>query len=294
MDKVQSLPTPAGRSELPDKPLIAIEPSRSWVALNLSDLWAYRELLGFLTWRDIKVKYKQTALGAAWAILQPLLTTLVFTLFLGRMAGLDQKNSGLPYPLFVYAGTLPWTFFQNAISNSGNSLVGNANLITKVYFPRMIIPGSAVAAGLVDLAVGSVILAGMMAWYGVAPSWNLLLLPVFVLLLTMFALAVGMWMSALNVQYRDIRYALPFLIQLWMFATPAIYNPPSNVPAAWQGLLRLNPLTGIIGGMRSSLLGSRYAWDWPAIGAAAALTAVSLVYSAYTFRRLERSFADVV
>lgn len=284
----------AARSALPDKPLITIEPSRSRSALDLRELWNYRELLGFLTWRDIKVRYKQTALGAIWAILQPLLASLVFTLFLGRYAGFDQKTGDLPYFVFAYAGFLPWTFFQNAVTNSGNSLVGNANLITKVYFPRMIIPGAAVVAGLVDLGIGSVILAGMMLLYGVALSWSLLLLPILVLLLALFALAVGMWMSALNVQYRDIRYALPFLIQLWMFATPAIYNPPQNVPETWQGLLRLNPLTGIIGGLRSSLLGSRYAWDWPALGVAAAITVVALGYSAYAFRRLEKSFADVV
>src|SRR5205085_10522467 len=213
-----------------------IEPSRGWVSLKLNELWDYRELLYFLTWRDVKVRYKQTVLGAAWAIIQPLFTMLIFTLFFGRFAGVP--SDGVPYPLFAYAGLLPWIFFSNAVTNSGNSLVGSANLITKVYFPRMIIPGAAVAAGLVDFAIAFGILIVLMIYYGIGFSWSLLMLPALVLLTALLALGVGMWMSALNVKYRDIRYALPFLIQLWMFASPIIY-PLTIVPARWKWLLHL-------------------------------------------------------
>ena len=279
-------PAPA----LPDEPLVKIRPSKSSVALDLRDLWAYRELLYFLTWRDLKVRYKQTALGVAWAIIQPLFTMLIFTLFFGRLAGIPSDR--VPYPVFVYAGLLLWTFFANAVTNSGNSLVGNANLLTKVYFPRMIIPGAAVGAGLVDFFIAFVILVGLMIYYGVSVTWSVMLLPVLVTLTTLLALGVGMWMSALNVKYRDIRYALPFVIQLWMFISPVIY-PSSFVPQKWRWVLALNPLTGIIEGFRASLLGQK-AFDWVSLGISAAITLVMLVYAAYTFRQMERSFADIV
>jgi lipopolysaccharide transport system permease protein len=200
-----------------ESPLIKIRPSKGWVALNLRDLWTYRELLYFLTWRDIKVRYKQTLLGASWAIIQPLFTMLLFTLFFGKLAKIP--SDGIPYPIFAYAGLLPWTFFSNAVTNSGNSLVGSSNLITKVYFPRMIIPGAAVGAGLVDFAIAFVVLGGLMIYYGIALTWSLLALPLLLALTALLALGVGMWMSALNVKYRDIRYALPFLIQLWLNAS---------------------------------------------------------------------------
>ena len=274
---------------LPDEPVVVIEPSKSWVPLNLRDLWAYRELFYFLTWRDVKVRYKQTALGATWAILQPLCTMIVFTIFFGRFAGVP--SDGIPYPIFAFAGLLPWTFFSNAISNSGNSLVGSQNLITKVYFPRMIIPGAAVGAGLVDLAIAFGLLVAMMIYYQTAITANILMLPVLTVLLTLLAIGVGMWMSGLNVKYRDIRYALPFLIQLWMFASPIIY-PPSMVPEQYRWLLALNPLTGIIDGYRSALFGR--AFDWTAIAFSTVITLTVLVYSAYTFRRMEKSFADIV
>jgi lipopolysaccharide transport system permease protein len=219
-----------------------------------------------------------------------LFTTLVFTLIFGRLAAMPSDD--IPYPLFAYAGLLPWTFFANAVTSSSNSLVGSANLVTKVYFPRMIIPGSAVAAGVVDFAIAFVILVGMMIYYGVAITWAVVLLPVLLLIMMLLALGVGMWLSALNVKYRDIRFAVPFMIQLWMFASPIIY-PASLVPAKWQWVLRLNPMTGIIEGFRAMLLRPSEI-DARALAASAAVTLVVLVYAAYAFRRMERSFADVV
>lgn len=275
--------------ELPEVPLISIRPSGRWAALNLSEVWAYRELLFFLIWRDVKVRYKQTVLGAAWAIIQPLCTTIIFTLFFGRLA--NMPSDGIPYPLFAFAGLTIWTFFSNAVTNSGNSLVGSSHLITKVYFPRMIIPGAAVGAGLLDLAIASAILLGMMFWYGTPLTFGLLLFPVIILLTALLALGVGMWMSALNVKYRDIRYALPFLIQLWMFATPIIY-PTSLVPAKWRWALALNPLTGIIEGLRAALFGRPLSWTLLIISTITTL--LILVCAAFAFRSMEKSFADVV
>jgi lipopolysaccharide transport system permease protein len=274
---------------IPDKPLFVIEASKSWVSLNLSELWAYRELLYFLTWRDIKVRYQQTLLGAAWAIIQPLFTMLIFTLFFGKLAGIP--SDGIPYPIFAYSGLLVWTFFANAITNSGNSLVGSTNLITKVYFPRLMIPTATVLAGLVDFAVAFLILLGLMVYYGIGLTWSMLLLPVLIMLTALIAAGVGMWMSALNVKYRDIRYALPFLIQVWMFASPIIY-PLSLVPEKWRWALLLNPLTGIVEGFRSSLFGREM--NYTALTVSAVITLVVVVYSAYTFRRMERRFADII
>lgn len=285
----QAKETKPSALDLPDRPLVSIRPSKKWVALNLRDLWAYRDLLYFLTWRDVKVRYKQTALGAAWAIIQPLFTMLIFTLFFGKLAGIP--SDGVPYPLFAFAALLPWTFFSNAVTNSGNSLVGSANLITKVYFPRLIIPAAAVGAGLVDFVVAFALLAALMIWYSVVPSTSVLLLPALLLLLTMLTLGVGMWLSALNVKYRDIRYALPFCIQLWMFATPIIY-PLSMVPPKWRWLMIINPLTGIIEGFRAALFGRSL--DGRALAISILVTALVLVYAAYSFRRMEKSFADVV
>lgn len=274
---------------IPDKPLFVIEPSKSWVSLNLGELWAYRELLYFLTWRDIKVRYQQTLLGATWAIIQPLLTMLIFTLFFGKLAGIP--SDGIPYPIFAYTGLLVWTFFANAITNSGNSLVGSTSLITKVYFPRLMIPLATVIAGLVDFAIAFLILLGLMIYYGIGLTWSMLLLPVFITLTALIAAGVGMWMSALNVKYRDIRYALPFLIQIWMFASPIIY-PLSLVPEKWKWLLLLNPLTGIVEGFRSTLFGREM--NYRALAFSALITLVVFVYSAYTFRRMERKFADII
>jgi len=278
-----------GTDKLPDQPIVVIEPTRGWIPINLREIWHYRDLLYILTARDIKIRYKQTLLGAAWAIIQPLFTMVIFTLFFGKLAGMPSDN--IPYPLFAYAGLLPWTFFSNAVTQSGNSLVGNSNLITKVYFPRMIIPMASVGSGLVDFAIAFGLLLVLMFYYGVGPSVSILMLPVLVVLTSLLAIGIGMWMSALNVKYRDIRYALPFLIQLGLFATPIIY-PASMVPEKWRLVLSLNPMTGLIEGYRSAFFGLPF--DWIALGISTALTAIILVYAAFTFRRMERSFADVI
>jgi lipopolysaccharide transport system permease protein len=263
---------------LPDHPLVIIEKSDAWAALNLRDLWAYRELFFFLTWRDVKVRYKQTLLGAAWAILQPVCSMLIFTLIFGRLA--KMPTDGIPYPLFAYAGLLPWLFFANAVTSSGNSLVGSSHLITKVYFPRMLIPGAAVAAGLVEFGIAFTVLIALMIYYGVGVTWAVLMVPVLVLLTVLLATGVGMWMSAMNVRYRDVRFALPFVMQIWFFTSPVIY--PASLLQRWEWVLMMNPMAGIIEGMRSAL------------GVSGVVTLLVLVYSAYTFRRMEKSFADVI
>jgi len=274
---------------LPAEPLVVIQPSKRWSLLSFSDLWAYRELLFFLTWRDVKVRYKQTALGAAWAILQPLFMMVIFTIFFGRLAGVG--SSGIPYPLFALAGLVPWTFFSNAITASGNSLVGSANLITKVYFPRLIVPAAAMLAGLVDFVLAFLLLCLMMVYYRVPVTAQVLFLPVLVLLTALFGLAVGTWMSALNVKYRDVRFALPFVIQLWLFVSSVIL-PSSSVPQKWRWILLLNPMSAIIEGYRSALFGLPF--DWPALGIASVLTVLTLLYAIYSFGRVERSFADII
>jgi lipopolysaccharide transport system permease protein len=277
------------RGELAATPWVTLRPRRGWKPLQAGELWAHRELLYFLTWRDVKVRYRQTVLGAAWAILQPLATMLIFTLLFGRLA--RMPSDGVPYPLFAYAGLLPWTFFSTAVSNSGNSLVGSAHLITKVYFPRIVIPAATVGAALVDFAVAFLVLVGLMAWYRVAPSWQVALVPGLVALTGLLALGVGMWSSAVNVKYRDVRYALPFVIQLWMFATPVIY-PATLVPERWRWLLTLNPLTGIVEAFRASLFGRPL--DWGSLAISAVMTGLVLLYAAHAFRRMEASFADFV
>ena len=274
---------------LPSQPVVKIRPAESWVPLNLKQVWEYRELLYFLIWRDVKVRYKQTILGAAWAIIQPLFTMIIFTLFFGRLAGVPSDN--VPYPVFVYAGLLLWTFFSNAFANSGNSLVGSQNLLTKVYFPRIIIPAATVGAGLVDLAIAFIVLIGLMLYYGIAVTFAVMLVPVIIVLLTLLALGVGMWASALNVKYRDVRFALPFAIQLWMFVSPIIY-PSSFLPLKWRWLLKLNPLTGLIDNFRAALFGRPV--EWTSLGISTAITFAILVYAAYVFKRMERTFADIV
>ncbi|MFZ0888816.1 MAG: ABC transporter permease [Candidatus Binataceae bacterium] len=285
----QAPETPERGRELPASPVLTIQARRWWAGLDLREVWQRRDLLYLLAWRDVKVRYKQTVLGVAWAVLQPLLTMVVFTLFFGKLARVP--SDGIPYPIFAYAGLLPWTFFSNAVTGSGNSLVGNAGLITKVYFPRMIIPGAAVCAGLVDFGIASLILVGLMAYYGVALSAGAVMLIPLAMLTTMLAIGVGMGMSALNVKYRDVRHAMPFAIQLWMFATPIIY-PASLIPAKWRWLLWANPLSGLIEGFRAALF--HRAFNWPALAVSAAVAVVVLVCSAYVFKQMEREFADVI
>jgi lipopolysaccharide transport system permease protein len=281
---------PSGKTfHLPDEPLVVIQPSSKWNLINLKDIWAYRELLFFLTWRDVKVRYKQTVLGAEWAILQPLFMMIIFTIFFGKLAAVG--SSGIPYPLFALAGLVPWTFFSNTITASGNSLVGSAHLITKVYFPRLIVPAAAMMAGLVDFVLAFLLLAGLMIYYRVALTMNMLFLPVLVLLTALFGLGVGTWMSALNVKYRDVRFALPFLIQLWLFVSSVIL-PSSAVPEKYRWVLMFNPMSGIIEGYRSALFGLPF--DWLALGVATVLTIAMLFYSVYSFGKAERSFADII
>lgn len=274
---------------IPDKPLVVIEQSQTWTPFNVRDLWAYREVLYFLVWRDVKVRYKQAVLGVAWAIIQPLFLMFTFTFFFGRMV--KVPTDGIPYPLFIYAGVMPWTFFANALVSSGNSLTGNSNLITKVYFPRLLIPAASTGAGLVDFAMASVLLIVLLPYYGIHLTWSILLYPVLVAMTAMLALAVGIWMSALNAKYRDIRHALPFVIQLWMFATPIIY-PLSLVPDQWRWLIKLNPMTGLVEGFRSCLLGRDI--DWSSLGFSVVITVTALICFTYLFRRMEDYFADFI
>ncbi|MDT5159080.1 MAG: lipopolysaccharide transport system permease protein [Acidobacteriota bacterium] len=270
-------------------PHARILPEDSGVQLNLGDLWAYRELLFFLTWRDIKVRYKQTLMGVAWVVVQPLLTMLIFTLVFNRFAQLD--SGPIPYPLFAYSGLLLWTFFSTAISSGTNSLISNTSLVTKVYFPRAFIPAAAAVAGLVDLGVGSVLLVALAVYYRVHVTWGLLLLPVFVMLAAALALGVGMISAALTVKYRDLRHTLPFVLQVWMFASPVIY-PVRVVPPRWRWLIAANPMTGILEGFRSSLAGLEF--DWALIAVPLVVAPLLLAVAFYVFRRLEDTFADVI
>ncbi len=269
---------------------LMIRPSSGWVSLGLTELWEYRELLYFLVWRDIKVRYKQTALGAAWAIIQPVFMMLVFSLFFGRLGGMP--SDGIPYPVFVYCALLPWQLFAHALSESSNSLVANERLITKVYFPRIVIPLSAVLAGLVDFAISFIILLGLMLYYRIAPGLAVLTLPLFILLAVTTALGVGLWLSALNVQYRDVRYTLGFITQFWLFATPVAYSS-SIVPAAWRPLYGLNPMVGVVDGFRWALLG-RATGSGALTGVSVIVVIAILLGGLYYFRRLEETFADVV
>ncbi len=267
-----------------------IEPSRGWISLQLREVWEYRDLLLFLAWRDVSVRYKQTILGAAWAIIQPFFSMVVFSLFFGRLAGIP--SDGVPYPIFSYAAMLPWTYFATAMSNSSDSLVGSSNLLTKVYFPRLVIPLASVMPAFIDFAIAFVVLLGMMAFYGIAPTWNVVWLPAFLLLALITALGVGLWLSAMNVQYRDIRYAVPFLVQFWMFSSPVTY-PSSIIPDQWRALYGLNPMAGVIEGFRWALLGTETG-PGPMTAVSALAAIVLLLSGAFYFRRMEKTFADVV
>ena len=274
---------------LPQKPLVTIKPRQSWVAQDLRNLWTYRELLYFLIWRDVKVRYKQTVLGVTWTILQPVIMMVIFSVIFGRIAGLP--SDGIPYALFAYAGVVMWTFFSSAVTKSGNSLVGNANLITKVYFPRIIIPLGAVCASVIDLIFAFGLLIPLMIYYGVRPRWQIVIVLPLVLLVILLALGVGMWMSALNVKYRDVGFALPFLIQIWMFLSPVIY-PSSALPPKFRVIMMFNPVSAIIEGTRSALFGLPF--NGVAILISAFTVFLLLACSLVSFRRMEREFADVV
>ena len=267
-----------------------IQASSGWVSLRLDELWAYRELLYFLIWRDIKVRYKQTLIGAAWAIIQPVLTMVVFSLFFGKLAGIP--SDGIPYPIFAYAALVPWSFFSSGLTQSSNSLVGSANLIRRVYFPRLIIPLASVLSGIIDFALAFVVLVAMMFFYGIVPTVNIVFLPLLWLLALVTALGVGLWLSAMNVQFRDVRYAVSFLAQFWMFATPIAY-PSSLLDEPWRSLYGINPMAGVVEGFRWALLGV----ETPpgTILAVSAVVALGLLVSGVLyFRRMERTFADVV
>ncbi len=269
--------------------LTVIKPSRGWRALNLKELWAYRELFYVLVQRDIKVRYKQTVLGVVWAVLQPVLTMVIFTVIFGGLAKIP--SDGYPYAIFVFAALLPWTFFANAVSTSSVSLVNSANMVSKVYFPRIIIPLSSIGSGLVDLMISTLVLFALMLWYGVGWSANLLLAPVLLLAVIFTALGVGTLLSALTVAYRDFRFVVPFLVQIWMYATPVVY-PASLVPEKWQWLVFLNPMAGIIEAFRSAFLDRPF--DLGSIGISFCVSVVFFIWGIAYFERVERRFADII
>lgn len=271
-------------------PRTVVRPSRGWVSLKLRELWEYRELLYFFIWRDVKVRYKQTALGLTWVVLQPFFTMLIFSLFFGRLA--KVPSDGVPYPIFAFTALLPWTFFAHGVTQSSNSVVSNSNLINKVYFPRMTIPIAAVLSGLADLLPGFVVLLGMMFYYGIFPSAQIVWLPAFVLLALVAAMGVGIGLAAVNVHFRDVRHTVPFLVQSWLFITPIAY-PSSLLPERWKTIYALNPMVGVVEGFRWALLDTEPA-PGPIVWVSAGAAVVLLVATALYFRRLEKTFADVV
>jgi lipopolysaccharide transport system permease protein len=271
-------------------PTVVIQPAKGLFHLELGALWRYRELLRSLVWRDIKVRYKQTAIGAGWAILQPLLTMVIFTVVFGNLAKIP--SDGLPYPIFTYTAILPWTYFAQGLNRSGNSLVGSAHLITKVYFPRLLMPLSALGAPTVDFLFSFLILLGLMAWYGIIPTWSVLALPLLLLLAILTAITAGLWLSPINVKYRDVSYTLPFLTQVWMYASPVVY-PVSLVPEQWRWLYSLNPMVGVIEGFRWALLGKQSP-DLMVVAMSASVVLAFFFGGIVFFKRMERMFADVV
>lgn len=278
------------RSNSNKEDVIIIKPSRGWLSIDFGELWRYRELLYFLVWRDIKVRYKQTVLGAAWAILQPFFTMVVFTLFFGNLAKIP--SDGIPYPIFSFAALVPWTFFANGLTHSSASLVASANLLKKVYFPRLIIPISSVLSGIIDFALSFLVLIGMMLFYGITPGISLIYLPLLLLLVFSTSLGMGLWLTAMNVQFRDVQYTVPFLVQAWMFASPIAYS--SNLlTGKWKALYGLNPMAGVIEGFRWVLLGTK-ALSSSQILISCVVAMLLLVSGALYFRRMERTFADVV
>jgi lipopolysaccharide transport system permease protein len=269
---------------------IRIQRSKGWVSLRLKELWEFRELVYFLTWRDVKVRYKQTVLGAAWAILQPLLTMLVFSLVFGRLAQIP--SDGVPYPVFTFAALVPWSFFANGLTQSSNSLVGSANLITKVYFPRLAVPIATILSGVIDFVLAFVVLLGLLAYYHVMPSSHIIWLPLFLLLALMTSLGTGLWLSAMNVLFRDVRYTVPFLTQFWLFATPIAY-PSSLIREPWRTVFAINPMVGAVEGFRWALFGTRPAPVIP-VAVSFVVALLLMVTGALYFRRMERTFADIV
>lgn len=272
------------------KTRIRLTATRGWAALKLNELWDYRDLFFFLTWRDVMVRYKQAALGVGWAVLQPLLTMIIFSVIFGRLAGLP--SDGKPYPVFSFVALLPWQLFAGSLARAGTSLVSNANLVTKVYFPRLIMPLSAVAAGLVDFVISFLVLLGLMWYYGIAPTANVVWLPLFVALAVMTAFAVGLWLAALNVAYRDVGATIPFLVQAWMYASPVAYSTELVPSGAWRIVYGLNPIAGVIQGFRWALLDTAPPDEMMAVSIL--VTALLLVGGLYYFKRMERTFADVV
>ncbi len=267
-----------------------IEPSRGWVSLRLGELWGYRELLYFLIWRDVKVRYKQTALGIGWAVIQPFFTMVVFSLFFGRLA--KMPSDGIPYPIFSFAALVPWGFFSNGLTKASSSLVGSSNLIKKVYFPRLAIPIAGVLSGVVDFFIAFIMLIGLMWWFGITPTRNVLWLPLFLLLACATCLGVSLWLSALNVKYRDVQYVIPFITQFWLFATPVAY-PSSLLSEPWRSLYAINPMVGVIEGFRWALLGTDTA-PGPLVLVSSVVALLLLISGAFFFRRFEKTFADVV
>ena len=271
--------------------ITVIQPSKGWVSLRLKELWRYRELLYFLTWKSILIQYKQAVLGVAWAVLNPILTMIVFTVIFNKLLHVGTGNYPVAYPVFVYAGLLPWNLFSGSLSSAGTSLVGNANLITKVYFPRLVIPGSAVLGNVPNFLISFLVLVVLMAAYRVVPTWNVVFLPFFTLLGLLTAMGVSLWLSALYVLYRDVQYIIPFLVQIWMYMSPVMY-PTSKIPQKWMWLYSLNPMTGVIGGFRWALFGEQEpnSLFW----LSAAMVVVLFMSGLYYFRRMERVFADLV
>jgi lipopolysaccharide transport system permease protein len=282
----QSLP----QREVTKKPFIRLQPTRGWTSLKLREIWEHRELMGIFVWRDLKVRYRQTVVGALWAIVQPFLTMVIFSIFFGRLAGIPSDS--IPYPIFSYAALVPWTFFANSINQASNSLVNNAEMIKKIYFPRLTMPLASVLGGLVDFILAFIILLGMMLFYGFVPTINILWFPLFVLLAMMTALGVGLWLAAMNVQFRDVRYMVPFITQAWLFATPVAY-PSSLLSEPWRTLYGLNPMVGVVEGFRWALLGTNTA-PGPMIIVSFMVALLILISGIYYFRRMEKTFADVI
>lgn len=277
-------------SSVATKNVTFISPSSGWISLRLQEVWRYRELLYFLIWRDIKVRYKQTIIGAAWAIIQPFFTMVVFSLFFGRLAKIP--SDGIPYPIFSYTALVPWMFFANGLSQSSDSLVSSANLIKKVYFPRLAIPIAAVMSGIVDFVLAFSVLLGIMFFYGIIPAWQIIWLPIFIILTLITSLGMGLWLSAMNIQFRDIRYAVPFLIQFWLFSTPIAY-PSSLLSEPWRTVYAINPMVGVVEGFRWALLRTETA-PGPMIIVSAMAAFIILISGAFYFRRMEKIFADIV